>query len=814
MATVSNPPGIEHFTSFDATGTGQGFLELIPWINPNQDPITNVDQSSDQALTGTYSCLFSEGTIGTSELRTKSLTAPVGSTSATLGGWFFVGDAAVTIDVLVTVGGLEHSASWRFENDDVGKWVERLYSVALSGAQTYSAKIKLNPHAPSSSNRFWLDNYGIDFAPLVEAQPSYCLFGDIAGTVYAIPATSAGDSPAPGWTQSLTGGQMLAAAAIADGTAFVIVAGAGATLYALRIRDGATLWGGTGRQLADFTLASPVPYGEWILAMTADGWLRAYSRADGMPGWSLDVWQAGSGGRIHINGAVAEDDILYVTTDEGACAVDLKARTRLWKAPGRAYTYPPAVGAGLVYAGSNDGSLYALDASTGASRWSRQTGGPVNSEPQFGAGTVIFGSDDGSVYVLDAGAGTLVSKLTFPGQTISCFLFYANVLITVGNAVDGAVYCHRLAVSGQSWTWTQVWSRPLVNGAQADPGINGSHVYITATDGWVYSLDIADGSVEWRYMPGAVAMVAPATAVPAANPNGALKYSDMCWLCTHNAFANGEEGWLFNPQQGPSMEHQLDEGVRALMLDVWLKDGTPVLAHASTSWTRPWLSLLPFATALERIKAWLDANPNEIVTLYLEQRTGRAEGKAKTQAAVAASGIGPYVFNPVTAAWNVQQQGWPTLDWMINAGKRLVVFSDWGWFSGTDGMSLPDGDGFPRVWQYCVENDYGNASMNGRCVARAGSHPITTPVATIPLFIQNYFLSTLVAWWEIPFGAPILGHYDWLNDSTRIMQFVQGCNGINGRLPNLLAVDWYQNGDNGGPRAAVAQINKLRRSSP
>ena len=52
----------------------------------------------------------------------------------------------------------------------------------------------------------------------------------------------------------------------------------------------------------------------------------------------------------------------------------------------------PAVSGGLVYVGSNDGYLYALDAASGTERW-RFGDGRVISSPAVSGGLVYVGSD-------------------------------------------------------------------------------------------------------------------------------------------------------------------------------------------------------------------------------------------------------------------------------------------------------------------------------------------------------------------------------------------------------------------------------------
>ncbi len=65
----------------------------------------------------------------------------------------------------------------------------------------------------------------------------------------------------------------------------------------------------------------------------------------------------------------------------------------------------PAVCGGVVYCGSHDDHLYALDAEGGEELWRFKTGGWVSSSPAVCDGVVYFGSDDGCVYALDAESG-------------------------------------------------------------------------------------------------------------------------------------------------------------------------------------------------------------------------------------------------------------------------------------------------------------------------------------------------------------------------------------------------------------------------
>lgn len=70
--------------------------------------------------------------------------------------------------------------------------------------------------------------------------------------------------------------------------------------------------------------------------------------------------------------------------------------------------YEPIVAGGLLYLGSpHNDSVMAFDAATGDEKWRFYTQGPVRLAPTVADGLLYAGSDDGHLYCLDAATGTL-----------------------------------------------------------------------------------------------------------------------------------------------------------------------------------------------------------------------------------------------------------------------------------------------------------------------------------------------------------------------------------------------------------------------
>jgi len=57
----------------------------------------------------------------------------------------------------------------------------------------------------------------------------------------------------------------------------------------------------------------------------------------------------------------------------------------------------PAIANNIVYIGSDDGKIYALETTTGRP-WEYKTGGAVKSSPAIAESMLFIGSDDGKLY--------------------------------------------------------------------------------------------------------------------------------------------------------------------------------------------------------------------------------------------------------------------------------------------------------------------------------------------------------------------------------------------------------------------------------
>lgn len=160
------------------------------------------------------------------------------------------------------------------------------------------------------------------------------------------------------------------------------------------------------------------------------------------------------------------------------------------------------------------------------------------------------------------------------------------------------------------------------------------------------------------------------------------------WVGTHNSFnARGEPGTLSeqDPNQKLSLTQQLDLGVRSLELDIHNIGGTPIVCHGrgADEGHAGCTTERPFSERLAEIRAWLDAHPDQVLLLYLEDHL---EGAYDTGAQVLRDGLGPKLYVPPAGGGCTQMPHELTRRQVLAAGKQVIPMSNCG--EGTAWPSL------------------------------------------------------------------------------------------------------------------------------
>ena len=194
-----------------------------------------------------------------------------------------------------------------------------------------------------------------------------------------------------------------------------------------------------------------------------------------------------------------------------------------WSAPtGGAIQSSAAIAGGVAYVGSDDGNLYALDATTGAPKWSIATGGAVASSPAVDNGVVYIGSDDHLLRAIRVSDHVVLWAVTldpgFAGPSSAPMV--ANGIIYASSA--GSLYAYRP-------DGTQAWSVAVTTGgALSAPSAANGLVHVSSyADAAVWAYRADTGAPAWSAtIPGPRASCTAAT--PSPTENGTAVYVTLC----------------------------------------------------------------------------------------------------------------------------------------------------------------------------------------------------------------------------------------------------------------------------------------------
>lgn len=234
------------------------------------------------------------------------------------------------------------------------------------------------------------------------------------------------------------------------------------------------------------------------------------------------------------------------------------------------------------------------------------------------------------------------------------------------------------------------------------------------------------------------------------------RYDQVAYATTHNAFSVDAEGFGA-PNQSRSMRRQLDDGVRALMLDVYSNLGRTFLCHGTCALGRRLL-----ADGLCDITRFLDENPNEVVSIIFESYVPAADVERA------------FIESELIERVRPQQAGtpWPTLRAMIDADQRVVVFTD------RDGGARP---WYLNVWAHAWETPFSARTPTDleTCAMNRGDR-------ANPLFIFNHFLTNPLASRELA---------QMVNFNPLLIDRARRCQRETSAMPNFITVDYYDIGD-------------------
>jgi hypothetical protein len=282
-------------------------------------------------------------------------------------------------------------------------------------------------------------------------------------------------------------------------------------------------------------------------------------------------------------------------------------------------------------------------------------------------------------------------------------------------------------------------------------------------------------------------------------------FDEVVIPATHNSMSIADGTW-FLAEQPKDMVESLDDGIRGLLVDTWYgqatAEGGAITSAKSTAAAEAELvatygptvaasvqrtidrvrraepigpeepyfchtvceiGAAPMAPIMERLNAWMDAHPREVIVLFIQDTVTPGDTAAVLEAAGLASKA--YVHQ--------SGQDWPTLRQMIDAGTRLLVLME----------NAGGGDQYPYLHQgfeLVQDTEYTFASVEDfTCTLKRGS-------PDSPLLSVNHWLAGFN---KLVSNADLVNAYDVLRPR------IDECIEVRGRIPSMIAVNWYDRGD-------------------
>ncbi len=305
--------------------------------------------------------------------------------------------------------------------------------------------------------------------------------------------------------------------------------------------------------------------------------------------------------------------------------------------------------------------------------------------------------------------------------------------------------------------------------------------------------------------------------------------NDVAFPSTHNSMsAASNPGWLF-AQQEKGFTDQLRDGIRGLLIDahygVETQDGTikTDLSDLSSSERQAYeaelgsdaldaalrirdrivsspevgpkkvylchrfceLGAITLDKSFGQIRDFLAANPDEVLVIVIEDYVDPEEIAAAAQR----TGLLDYIYKgPVDGPL-------PTLQQMIDSGGRVLMLAE----NEDGGPEIPwYHAGYDALLQETPFSFHNPSQLTDPAKLPASCEPNRGP-ASAPLFLINHWIDTS--------PAPKPSNAAKVNTRKAILDRVHTCEDQRDLLANLIAVDFYREGDVFG---AVAQLNDER----
>ena len=210
---------------------------------------------------------------------------------------------------------------------------------------------------------------------------------------------------------------------------------------------------------------------------------------------------------------------------------------RVWHCSlkGGIYSTPVTDGRSL-FIGDDVGCLYSLNLKSGKTNWTFNTGMRIVGSPAVSEGVVVFGSANYNIYGLDAKTGKELWHIS-TNQAVMGAATIENGIAYIGGG-DGRMFAIDIHTGKIKWSFDE-----LKNYVLTRPLVYNQKLYFGTWDTHFYALNLADGSLAWKWNNGnGNPKLSPASVWPvAANGKIFITAPDRYFTCLDAE--TGEQVW-------------------------------------------------------------------------------------------------------------------------------------------------------------------------------------------------------------------------------------------------------------------------------
>ncbi|MBN1641823.1 MAG: PQQ-binding-like beta-propeller repeat protein [Anaerolineae bacterium] len=242
------------------------------------------------------------------------------------------------------------------------------------------------------------------------------------------------------------------------------------------------------------SVAMPVLVGDTVYLASSDNSVYAIDIATRQARWSFETT-----GWVWATPLVVDDRVYIASMDHSLYAVDASNGELIWQFDGAAGALPaaPAIAEGVLYIGALAGGIYAVDAETGAAVWERALEGGAWATPWIEDGMLYLGTLGGVVYALQVEDGSVVWQSPVGGEVRGTPALTEGTLYV--GCEDGKLY----AFDAEDGSETVSPLSQAIEKASiyTSPVYDGQRLYVVATNGDVFALDLERNAILWSSNP-------------------------------------------------------------------------------------------------------------------------------------------------------------------------------------------------------------------------------------------------------------------------------------------------------------------------